>query len=65
METPEELLVHLVDALEQLDVPYAIGGSLAAIAYGEPRSTRDIDVVVALEPADVPRLRSRFPPEDY
>lgn len=65
METPEELLVHLVDALENLEIPYAIGGSLAAIAYGEPRSTRDIDVVVVLEPRDVPRLRSRFPPDDY
>ncbi|MGH7539765.1 MAG: hypothetical protein ACRELC_02080 [Gemmatimonadota bacterium] len=65
METPEELLVHLVDALEYLDIPYAIGGSLAAIAYGEPRSTRDIDVVVALRSGDIPRLRARFPPEDY
>lgn len=65
METPEELLVHLVDALENLEIPYAIGGSLAAIAYGEPRSTRDIDVVVVLEPRDVARLRSRFPPDDY
>lgn len=65
METPEELLVHLTGTLEKLEIPYAIGGSLAAIAYGEPRFTRDIDVVVALRIDDIPGLRASFPPEEY
>src|SRR6266498_4963933 len=40
-----DLLRHLVDALEALDIPYMIGGAQAALYYGEPRLTRDIDVV--------------------
>jgi len=43
-----QLLHHLVEALESLGAEYMIGGSQAAIYYGEPRLTRDIDVVVAL-----------------
>ncbi len=47
--TPDELLREVVNMLEELDVPYAIGGSLASIAYGEPPATLDIDVVVDVE----------------
>jgi hypothetical protein len=46
--TQAELLRHLVDTLEALATEYMIGGSQAAMYYGEPRLTRDIDVVVAL-----------------
>lgn len=65
METPADLLRRVVEALETAGVPYAIGGSMASIAYGEPRATRDIDVVVDLAPADVPPLADRFPAEDF
>jgi len=41
-----DLLRHLVAVLERLDVPYMLVGSLASAAYGEPRMTQDIDVVV-------------------
>ncbi|MDQ3555937.1 MAG: hypothetical protein M3409_04050 [Gemmatimonadota bacterium] len=60
MESQGEILRYVVEALEDLQIPDAIVGSIASIAYGEPRSTRDIDVVVDLQRADVPRLRSRF-----
>jgi hypothetical protein len=41
---------HLViEALEATHVPYLLGGALAAAAWGEPRSTLDVDRVVALE----------------
>lgn len=35
-------------------------GAVAAIVYGEPRLTHDIDVVVALRAADAPRLAAAF-----
>lgn len=57
---PGDLLQTLVEALEDLDVPYALGGSIASTAYGEPRSTRDIDVVAALAAGDVDRLAGRL-----
>ena len=48
-----DLLRHLVSVLEELDLPYALAGSIASMAYGEPRATLDIDVVVRLDPADI------------
>ena len=45
---PAELLAHLAASLELLQIRYLVTGSMATIAYGEPRFTNDIDVVVAL-----------------
>ena len=42
--------------LDGLGVPWVIGGSLASSMHGEPRSTQDIDVVVALAPRHAPAL---------
>ena len=39
--TQAELLRHLVEALEMLGAEYMIGGSQAAMYYGEPRLTRE------------------------
>lgn len=36
-------------ALEELGVPYFVGGSLASTLHGEPRFTRDADLVAELE----------------
>lgn len=66
METHAELLAFLVEALEALEIPYALTGSIASTAYGEPRATRDIDIVAELKEEDVDGLRARFPaPEFY
>lgn len=37
---------RLITTLEQLDVVYAIGGSVAAMMYSEPRLTIDVDLMV-------------------
>ena len=60
-----DLLRHLVSALEELDLPYALAGSIASMAYGEPRATLDIDVVVRLAPTDIERLKTRFPSDEF
>ena len=60
-----DLLRHLVSVLEELDLPYALAGSIASMAYGEPRATLDIDVVVRLEPTDVDRLKAHFPSDEF
>lgn len=65
METPFDLLQHLVAVLEELGIPYAIGGSVASMAYARPRLTSDADVVVALRLGDIPRLLAHFPSSDY
>lgn len=42
-----------------------VTGGVAAIAYGEPRLTNDVDVVVQLEPRDAERLVAAFPVSEY
>jgi hypothetical protein len=42
---PYELLEKVVEPFERLDIPYLVTGSVAAMAYGEPRMTNDIDIV--------------------
>jgi hypothetical protein len=42
-----------------------VTGAVAAIVYGEPRLTHDIDVVVALTPAEVPSIIREFPVSDF
>lgn len=60
-----DLLRHLVSVLEELDLPYALAGSIASMAYGEPRATLDIDVVVRLAPGDISRLKTHFPSDEF
>ncbi len=38
-------LIPVVEVLEQMNVPYHIGGSVASSLYGEGRSTQDVDLV--------------------
>jgi hypothetical protein len=60
-----ELLQRLVRALERLGLPYFVTGGWATIFYGEPRFTKDIDVVVDLTAADVRGLLAEFPPPEF
>lgn len=49
MSEPEEYLVlkQLTDALDDLKIDYAIGGSVASSLYGKVRFTQDADITVA------------------
>jgi hypothetical protein len=40
-----ELLRHAARCFDKHGIPYFITGAVAAIAYGEPRLTNDIDIV--------------------
>ena len=63
--TQAELLKYLVDVLQALGVEYMIGGSQAAMYYGEPRLTRDVDIVVSLRPENLPAFLGRFPADQF
>ena len=62
---PSDLLQRFVDVLERLTIPYRVTGSMASIAYGEPRLTNDIDIVVQLRPGQVDALCVAFPGPDF
>jgi len=64
---PEPDLIELfVSPLMSEGIRYFISGSVAAMLYGEPRVTHDIDLVVFLRATDVAKLPSLYPsPEFY
>lgn len=61
---PIAITLLVVQVLKDLDVPYAIGGSLASSWHGLSRTTFDSDIVAALESQHVQpfiaRLRDAF-----
>ncbi len=51
MVSPDEaflVLLEVTRVLDELNVPYVVGGSLASSLHGIPRSTQDADLVAAL-----------------
>lgn len=60
-----ELLRLVVGVLTDAGIDYMVTGSVASSIQGEPRSTHDIDLVVALSGAAAKELVKAFPPPDY
>lgn len=51
-----ELLASIIGCLERARIPYMVTGSLASSYHGEPRATRDVDLVVDPEPEALAKL---------
>jgi len=62
---PYELLQKIVEVFERLQIPYLVTGSVAAMAYGEPRLTNDIDIVAAIEERHIASLITEFPEKEF
>ncbi len=45
-----ELAEQLHSILEANAIPYYVGGGVASSAHGEPRATRDLDLIVQIQP---------------
>jgi hypothetical protein len=43
-----EFLILVIDALQSTNIEYLIGGAIAGWAWGEPRATQDLDLVVKI-----------------
>jgi hypothetical protein len=68
MQDPGELgraLTSIAAAFEALGVRWAIGGSLASAAHGEPRATNDIDVIALLDEPSARTLAALLGPDFY
>lgn len=63
--TDPDLVGLFIQPLEELGVPYMITGGVASVIYGDPRFTRDVDIVLQLGRADVDRLSSAFSGGDF
>ena len=62
---PSELLRLAAETLERLGIDYLVTGSMASIAYGEPRFTNDIDIVVRLSPDQAETLCAALSASDF
>lgn len=60
-----ELFLLFVRPLNRASIRYVIGGSVAAIFYGEPRFTRDVDMVVFLNEVAIRQLPEIFPANEF
>jgi len=56
LSEPVAVTLLVIEALEALDVPYLIGGSLASAVHGVARATVDTDLVADLRPEHAERL---------
>ncbi|MFQ5660131.1 MAG: nucleotidyl transferase AbiEii/AbiGii toxin family protein [Gammaproteobacteria bacterium] len=60
-----DVLKDVISRLESTGLDYMLTGSLAMNYYAQPRMTRDIDIVVALERNDVSRIVETFGNDYY
>jgi hypothetical protein len=60
-----ELLEKIGQILEALQIPYMLSGSVAMNFYTDPRTTRDIDIIVELQNKDVPAFVAQLGNQFY
>ena len=65
MLQPERLIRRVIQTLEDTGIEYMVTGSVVSSLQGEPRSTHDIDLVVALRKSAVQKLVEAFPSPDF
>jgi hypothetical protein len=62
---PPDFVTLFIAPLNDLGIPYMVTGAVAAVIYGEPGFTHDLDVVMTLAPADADRIAAVFPATDF
>lgn len=60
-----DVFARIVSALEGASIPYMLTGSLASSIYGTPRSTNDIDIVIAPTEDQLRKLKELLPETEY
>ncbi len=60
-----DLIELFILPLNRLGIRYLVSGSVAAMYYGEPRLTYDIDLIVFLRATDLVHLSAAFPGPEF
>ncbi|MBA2631619.1 MAG: hypothetical protein H0U86_01245 [Chloroflexi bacterium] len=60
-----ELLAQIIGRLEGSGIPHMVVGSFASSFHGEPRTTRDIDIVIDPSGESLRRFVSSLPTSDF
>lgn len=63
--TLPDLLARVSQLLEQAGIPYMVAGSLASSYHGEPRATRDLDVVIDPSGESLELLLEALPRDEF
>lgn len=61
----ERVFQALQQALDSTGVPYMVTGSFASSTFGEPRASKDIDIVIAPTREQLVELVRHFPDDQY
>ena len=59
----KDVFGYVIDVLNRLGIAYMISGSIASIAYGKPRLTYDMDIIIDLDQSQAKDLASSFDKE--
>lgn len=65
MNVLDEGLRRLHDRLVSAGLPVFVGGAVAAMSYGEARTTLDIDLIIQATSADTDRIVGVFPETEF
>lgn len=65
MDEQLEFVKLIASRLDSVGIPYMMTGSMAMAVYSIPRMTRDIDLVVEVEPVDVDKMVNLFSEDCY
>jgi len=63
--TLEDVLSRVATILDRVQTPYMLTGSVASSAHGAPRSTRDLDIVIAPTREQIVTLIEQLPDSHY
>jgi hypothetical protein len=64
-DSAEAVVRRVLGALEAAGVPYMVTGSFASAFHGAPRTTQDVDIVIAPTLGSLQKLIKEFPEESY
>lgn len=65
MDTEADAFAYVITVLNNLAIPYLVGGGWAISVWGTPRLTHDVDLVVDLPLAQIPAFCAQFPADQY
>jgi len=60
-----EALQRVAAEFNRAGIPYMLTGSFASVFYGSPRSTQDIDLVIAVNAAQIRTFLEALPGDEY
>lgn len=63
--TAGDIFQRIIGALNRIDIPYMLTGSFASSYHGSPRSTQDIDIVIAPTAEQIRALVRLLPDREY